>query len=198
MGGVAQLRVLDSDRAIVAAMRAGNPAGGAALYDRHRGHVRRVLVRVMGPDTELDDLMQDVFIAAVDSIERLDDPEALKAWLARIAVFTARGEIRRRTRRRWLSLMPPEDLPETPVSGAEAETLEAARATYRVLSKLPADERIAFALRFVDGMELIEVADACQVSLATIKRRLSRAQQRFASMASRYEELAEWCAGRGS
>jgi RNA polymerase sigma-70 factor (ECF subfamily) len=57
---------------------------------------------------------------------------------------------------------------------------------------LPADERIPFALRFIDGMELTEVARACTVSLATIKRRLSRAEQRFTAFAALEPALAEW------
>ena len=72
------------------------------------------------------------------------------------------------------------------------EVREALEETYRVLDLMPADERIAFALRFVEGMELTEVADACGVSLATIKRRLSRAETRFVAMAGRREPLREW------
>jgi RNA polymerase sigma-70 factor (ECF subfamily) len=192
---VARLPFLDSDRAIVAALRAGNASGGAALYDRHWRHVRRVVVRVLGPDADVGDVVQDVFLSAIGSLERLDEPDALRAWLSRIAVFRARAEIRRRTRRKWLSLFAPEDLPDIEAPEVTPETSEALRATYRVLSRLPADERIAFALRFIDGMELVEVADACEVSLATIKRRLARAQKRFATMAAEYSELSAWTTG---
>ena len=54
------------------------------------------------------------------------------------------------------------------------------------------DKFIAFALRFVDGMELVEVAEACEVSLATIKRRLARAQAKFTNIARTYPVLHEW------
>ena len=64
-----------------------------------------------------------------------------------------------------------------------------------MLDKLPADERIAFALRFINEMELVEVADACQVSLATAKRRLARARKKFTTMALTYPELADWVLG---
>jgi RNA polymerase sigma-70 factor (ECF subfamily) len=66
------------------------------------------------------------------------------------------------------------------------------QAVYRVLGGLDTDPRIAFALRFVAGMEPTEVAASCGVSLATIKRRLSRAQSNFASAARREPALAEW------
>jgi RNA polymerase sigma-70 factor (ECF subfamily) len=64
-----------------------------------------------------------------------------------------------------------------------------------VLERLPADERVAFALRFIDSMELTQVADACGVSLATIKRRLSRAQQTFQRLAAEHAVLREWLEG---
>ena len=66
---------------------------------------------------------------------------------------------------------------------------------YRVLDVLPVDERIPFALRFIDGMELTEVAAACDVSLATIKRRLARSEKRFVAVAARYPELGPWLEG---
>jgi RNA polymerase sigma-70 factor (ECF subfamily) len=189
---VARLPFFESDSAIVAALKARQPAGGAALYDRHQQHVRRVLIRLLGPGAHLGDLMQDVFVSAIDSIDRLEQPESLRAWLASIAVFRARAEIRSRARSRWFPLFAAEDLPETDARVATPEIDEAVRTTYLVLEKLAADERIAFALRFIDGMELVEVAEACEVSLATIKRRLTRAQTKFTNIARTYPALSEW------
>ena len=63
------------------------------------------------------------------------------------------------------------------------------------LGRLPADERIAFALRFIDGMELVEAAAACRVSLSTFKRRMLRAERKFAERARREPALAEWLKG---
>jgi len=189
------LPFLDSDAAVVTSIRARERAGGAALYDRHQQYVRRVLTRVLGPDAELHDLVQDVFVAAIDSIERLVDPDALRPWLAAISVNCARMELRRRTKGRLLQLRPPHELPEAAAPVATPELDEAVRATYRVLGALPVDERIPFALRFIEGMELVEVAQACEVSLATIKRRLASAQKKFGKIASTYPELSDWVKG---
>jgi RNA polymerase sigma-70 factor (ECF subfamily) len=189
---VVRLPFFESDTAIVAALRARQPAGGAALYDRHHEHVRRVLVRMLGPGAPLGDLVQDVFVSAIDSIDRLERPESLRAWLASIAVFRARAEIRARARSRWFPLFDSDELPEADARVATPEIDEAVRTTYQVLDKLAVDERIAFALRFVDGMELVEVAEACDVSLATIKRRLARAQTKFLNIARTYPALTEW------
>jgi RNA polymerase sigma-70 factor, ECF subfamily len=151
-----------------------------------------VLVRVMGPDSEILDLVHDVFVTALESVHRLLDPKALRAWLTQIAVFTARARIRRRVRGRILRFLPFSELPEPELPPVDFEASEAMQAVYRVLDALDIDQRIAFALRFVAGMELTEVAASCGVSLATIKRRLSRAQINFGTLAQREPALAEW------
>ena len=168
------------DAALVAAIRVGHPGAKATLFDRHADHVQRVLVRILGVDQELPDLLHDVFIAALEGIDDLREPAQLRAWLTRIAVFVARGCIRRRVRRRWLRFV--DEVPEVPAAAAPEAERAALAATYRVLSKMPTDERIPFALRHIDQMELTEVAAACDVSLATIKRRLSAAHKTFVKL----------------
>jgi RNA polymerase sigma-70 factor, ECF subfamily len=191
---VARAPLLRDDPAIVAALRAGDSAGGIGLYDRYEAYVRRVLMRLLGPDAELTDLTQDVFMTAVDSIERLENPAALRAWLAGISVYVARGEIRRRIRSRRFPLFSTSELPPVEAPARQPEVDAALRATYRVLARLSPDERIVFALRFIEGMDLLEVAQACDVSLATAKRRLLRARKRFVSIARTLPDLAEWLA----
>jgi RNA polymerase sigma-70 factor (ECF subfamily) len=76
-----------------------------------------------------------------------------------------------------------------PVEDHEARNL--LEKVYGLLDKLPADERIAFTLRYIDERPLLEVAEVCDCSLATIKRRIARAEQRFARLASRDAAMAE-------
>lgn len=184
------------DAALVASLRSGHPGAPAALYDRYAKHVQRVLMRVLGPDQELEDVLHEVFAQALSDVGRIEDPARLEGWLTSVSVFTARGVIRYRRRRRWLRFFAPEDVPErTTVDPHGAR--EALARTYALLDRLPSNERIAFALRFVDEMELVDVADACDVSLATIKRRLHKARRRFDLLAGRDPVLREWLeAGR--
>jgi len=189
---VVELPIPDSDVALVAAVRAGRAEARRALFDRYARDVERVLFRVLGPDTELADLLQDVFVVALGSIHQVRDPRALRGWLSGIAVRKARKCIVKRQRWRLIQFFAPADLPEQHAVVAPPEVSEALRCTYEVLARLPADERVAFALRFIDGMELSTVAAACNVSLATIKRRLSRAQRTFTALATEHAVLADW------
>lgn len=183
------------DAALVRAFRRGDPEARAAFYDRHAEHVHRVLYRVLGFRSDLADLHHDVFVRALSSLQNLDEPSALKAWLTAIAVHVARSSIQKRTRGRWLWFLPASEVPEVPTRAVSGEVRDALRATYAVLERLPADERIPFALRFVDEMELTEVAAACGTSLATIKRRLRSAEARFLVHARKEPALRAWLEG---
>lgn len=190
-----KLAFAGDDAALVHGFRRGDPGARAALYDRHADHVHRVLYRILGFHPDLADLHHDVFVRALGSLPRLEDPGALKGWLTMIAVHVAHTAITRRKRRSWLWFLPGDELPEVEANAASGEVLDALRATYAVLDTLPAEERIAFALRFIDGMELTEVAAACATSLATIKRRLGRAGERFAAEARKQPALEAWLDG---
>ena len=189
---VVELPIPESEVALVAALQAGRAEARRALFDRYSRDVERVLFRVLGPDTELADLLQDVFVVALGSIDQVRDPRALRGWLTGIAVRKARKCIVKRQRWRLIQFFAPADVPEQEAAVAPVEVSEALRCTYEIMGQLPADERVAFALRHIDGMELTAVAAACNVSLATIKRRLARAQRTFNALASEHAALAEW------
>jgi RNA polymerase sigma-70 factor, ECF subfamily len=193
-GVVLPMAFSGDDVALVAALREKHPGAQSEFFDRYAAHVERLVTHVLGFDRELADVLQDVFVSALRSLHTLEDPGALRQWLSRIAMHTARKVIRTRTRRRWLRLFTgPEDEKrwEPPAQGLDEDVLRAVRAVYEVLDELPADDRIVFSLRFVEGMDLPEVANACGVSLSTIKRRLQRAQRLFSAAAAGRAELSE-------
>jgi RNA polymerase sigma-70 factor, ECF subfamily len=183
-----------TDERLLAGLRRREGWATAALVERHGQHVRRVLIRVLGDDPEHADLLQDVFTRAWAGIDQVASPASLKAWLTRIAVFTARGAIRRRRRRRWLLFFA--EVPEQAAAWAGPELQDAAGAVYKVFARMPVDERIPYALRVLDGMDLEATAAACGMSLATVRRRLARAERRFFKLAREYEALAPWLEGR--
>jgi RNA polymerase sigma-70 factor (ECF subfamily) len=180
------------DRALLEGLRRGDAGAFVALYDRYAPHLRRVLARVMGVDDELPELLHDTFVSAFAGFRGLRDDACLQAWLTRIAVFTARGCIRRRRRRRWLEFRAPEAIEDPPVSHAEPEDVQALRRAYLALERLGADERIVFALRYLEQMTVAEAASACGVSPATVKRRLARAEEAFSAIAREDPVLRSW------
>jgi RNA polymerase sigma-70 factor (ECF subfamily) len=167
----------------VEALRAGRHDAQAELFRRHHARIGAVLHRILGEDHDLPDLVQEVFVRAIAGARGFRGPsETLEPWLVKIAVFTARGLIRRRrVWRRFFSTSPAaSDIADMATATvATAEQVEAVRRTYGLLDKLSTNERIALTLQLVDEMSLPQIAEACAVSQSTIKRRLRKAHLRF-------------------
>jgi RNA polymerase sigma-70 factor (ECF subfamily) len=179
------------DQRLVAGLRAGEAWAAGALVQRYGSLVRRVLFRVLGTaETEVADLSQEVFARAWRGIDGLSDTGALKAWLTRIAVFTARGTIRHRRRRRWLSFL--DRVPEPDPIWAGPDLQEAARCVYHILDRMPVDERVPYTLHVLGGLDLQQTADACGTSLSTARRRIVKAERRFFALAREFDALAPW------
>jgi RNA polymerase sigma-70 factor, ECF subfamily len=182
---------IGDDGALAQALKAGQPGAREALYERYAHHVRGVLVRTLGTNVDLQDHLHNVFIEAFSSTSGIREGNRLKSWLTSVTVFTAIAHIRRTSRKRWLVFSAPEDLPEIETNDVDVEKRRVLAQVYEILGKMSVKERIPFSLRVIDGMSLQDVADACDVSLATIKRRISKAKQRFAILARNYPSLIE-------
>jgi RNA polymerase sigma-70 factor (ECF subfamily) len=190
-GVVRALRFEGDDVALVQGVLAGRADAASALYDRHAEGVQRLVFRLMGPDTELEDVVHDVFLRALESLPRLRDPSALRPWLFGITIRVVRIRIQKRMRQRWLKVMPPEKVPEmstTPDMGLG----EALNDVYGILKQLPVDERIALVLHRVEGLPLEQAAATCETSLATFRRRLARAEGKFFMRAEKKPTLVPW------
>lgn len=181
---------------LVDGLRAGREWAERELLERHGARVRTVLMRIMGSPAATEDMMQEVFARAFDRISAVHDPDGLGMWLTQFAINVAREEIKRRRRKRWLLFFAPETLPDgEPEACRVDDDIDAARAVeaiYEVLARMSPDLRIAFTLRNIEGMPLPSVAAACDVSLATIKRRLARAEEMFGARARNHPVLQGW------
>lgn len=182
------------DEALLTAIKKGHPNAKRALFEKYSNHVQRVLIRIMGIDDAIPELINETFLQAFSSIHSVRESGSLKAWISMIAVFTARGLIRKRKKRRAMWLFEPRKIQDIQTYESDTDSREALQALYSILDEIPVDERIAFTLRFLEGMGLRETAEACGVSMATIKRRISRAEELFVPLANRHPLLSEWVA----
>ncbi len=166
-----------SDEALVERARGGDEYAFDLLYRRHVQFVAAVVFRVCGRGHDLEDVVQETFITAFEQLGALDDPHALRGWLAQIALS------RSNRRGRWFRLLrlfrdePDEKSALATMVSADASPQVKAelREIDAALEKLPEPERTAWMLRFLLGCTLEEVARGCDCSVATAKRRLALA-----------------------
>lgn len=148
-----------------------------ALFEQLAPYVARIGLRMLGRREETDDFVQDVFLEVHKSQDTLRDVAVTKSWIAGIAVNVARRRLRRRKlKARFFLDHPPPYLEAASSDASPEERLLIAR-VYAALDRLSVDERVAWALRHLEGERLDEVAVLCGCSLATVKRRIATAHE---------------------
>ena len=169
-----------------------NPAAPRAVWARFSPLVRRIVRRSLGPEHEVEDIVQDVFASLFAKPERLREPAAFRAFIVSVTLHNVSYELRRRRVRRWVGLSQTSELPDIRVVESNPESREALIRFYRILDGVRNRDRLAFVLRYVDGMEVADVAKAMDTSVPTARRCFTRAYKRVAMLASRDPFLAEY------
>jgi RNA polymerase sigma-70 factor, ECF subfamily len=155
-----------------------DPGAAQALYVQYAGLLKRILTQVLGGTRDVDDLVQDTLIIVIERAHALRKAASFRSFVIGVALHLAKNEIRRRTVRRFVGL---DDITEVSiVDPLDESKAEVASHLYAALERLETQARMAFVLRFVHGCDLAETAAACGCSLATVKRKLSRAEAKFA------------------
>jgi RNA polymerase sigma-70 factor (ECF subfamily) len=153
----------DSLPATIRAVAGGDQEAFARLYSCYVRLVHAVLLARV-PRTDVDDLVQEVFVAAYVRIRELRDPAAFGGWIAAIARNRATDYLRQA--REQVAL--PDDLPGgDPI---EAETL----AVLDVIRKLPEAYRETLLMRLVEGMSGAEIAERSGLTPASVRVNLHR------------------------
>ncbi len=158
------LALAESDNALLAnaARRGDRPAFGL-LYSRFVRMVHGILLARV-PRSDVDDLVQDVFLLALRRLDTLRDPGAFGPWLAMIARNRAADYHRRSRETTELS----EDCAVQDPQGAEA------LAALATIQKLPEAYRETLVLRLVEGMSGPEIAERTGLTPASVRVNLHR------------------------
>lgn len=148
----------------------------SVLYERHARYVAGVVYRILGSDADVDDVLQETFLDARAGLKSLSDARALRGWLVTIAVRRVHRLLRRRRRRAILFF----GLADASPRCSDPRDRQPADDLYDALDRLPPDLRVPWTLARVEELTLPQVAEACDVSLATVKRRIAEADERIA------------------
>ncbi len=150
-----------------------------SAFRRYAPYVAAVARRLLGHENEVEDVVQDVFVSALTGMDQIENPDALKSWLASITVRVVSRRLKRRKWRRFVGLERGGLEPAIEAPGASPEQLALLNGLYALLSEMPVAERVAWSLRYVEGERLEAVARHCGCSLATAKRRITSAQRQI-------------------
>ena len=153
-----------ADASLVEAARAGDRAAFGRLYDRYARVVHGILLARV-PRTEVDDLVQDVFLRAMGQLHALRDAAFFPGWLCTIARNRANDFYRRRR--------PADELPDSLPGKNHAEEAEA-RAALEAIRALPEAYRETLILRLVEGLSGQEISGRTGLTAGSVRVNLHR------------------------
>lgn len=182
------------DAGLVSLAAIGRHEAHTAIFDRYAPLVRNVVRRSIRVESDVEDLVQEVFLQFYLSHALLRNREALRAFIFAISLRVTIREIRfRRARKRERLTTDGREAFGSPfVRPADFEAREAVAGVRAMLDRLETNDRRAFVLRHIEGLELTEVASRLDVSVATIKRRLAKIAHRVNAMTKNDQRLVDY------
>jgi RNA polymerase sigma factor, sigma-70 family len=185
---VARSRVAEdtvSDHALIEATKQGDESAYAEIVHRYRNPIVNYLYRFLNDYEEAIDLAQETFVRVYFAIDRYHTEYAFSTYIYRIATNLAISELRRRKRRRLLSLtglfqsdvedateFQPRD--ERQLQDDDLVEDEQSKVIARAIAALPEKYRVPIILRDVEGRSYEEIAGIMELGLGTTKSRISR------------------------
>ena len=177
-----------TDAAIVQRVLGGDTDAYSALVARHRHRLARFAVHMLGNRDDAEEALQDAFVRAYRSLPQCEDPERFGAWVFRILANRCRTALGRRGRRQKTFVHD-----EVAILTA-AEEHPAERSAWReeieaALRQLEPDQREAFLLKHVDGLEYEEMARITGAGISALKMRVKRACDRLRALLREAERV---------
>ena len=141
---------------------------------------------MLGPADEVDDVVQDTFIRAYETLDRFRGNAAFATYLHRIAINRSLDALRRR--KRWQNRFVRHEEAALPAAGPsmeeDIERSDQARLVHAAIGQLKPDHRAVVALRLLEGFSTRETSDILGITYGTVLSRLSRAMQALRELLS--------------
>jgi RNA polymerase sigma-70 factor (ECF subfamily) len=179
---------VDDDTLARAAM-AGQAWAQREIWYRFAPMVFALLRRSLGARHDPEDLLQEVFLRVFGRLSTLASPGALRSFIYSFAVRVVSEEMRRHRIRSRLGAIFLRPVAEPSVPPMDFESRELLSRVQAVLDGMNDRHRAVFVLRRLEGMELAEIAANLELSLATVKRDLDKANTHVSRAIHRDDHL---------
>jgi RNA polymerase sigma factor (sigma-70 family) len=185
------------DAELLRRWRAGDNGAGAEIYDRHAPSVARFFQNKL-PD-QCEELMQQTFLALVESRDRINEGVTLRAFILSIARHKLIDQLRKMSGGRHEA----EELGSVAALAPGASTIVTQKREQRLLleglRRIPIEHQTALELFYWEGLNANEIAEVFGISHSAMRSRLSKArallEQAMAELANSPELLASTVSG---
>ena len=178
---------------LVQKARQGDKKAQEGLYLATNSAAYFVAMKITKDEEESLDIVSDSYIKAFASLDKLENDEKFPAWFNQIVANRCRDYLKK-AKPMHLSDMTEdgEDFELEDIDGEIPDELlenkDVIECVRRVVESLPEEQRMCVILRYYDEMSLQEIADTLEVSLGTVKSRLSRASKKMRDEIERLEK----------
>ncbi|HSO10997.1 MAG TPA: RNA polymerase sigma factor [Anaerolineales bacterium] len=160
--------------------RAGDSLAIERLVQAHQTGVYRLALSILDSPDEADDATQEVFLAALRSLDSFRGDASLKTWLFSITINVCRSRLgRSKSRARLRQIL--QSLFRSDQAHPESEAIqhEAESALWRAVRALDEKHRIPITLRYYHDLPVAEIAEMLGVPVGTVHSRLNHARERL-------------------
>jgi RNA polymerase sigma-70 factor (ECF subfamily) len=184
---------MHDENGLIARAVAGEAAAFRALYERHRADVARLVFRMLGPRSDMEDVVQEVFVQVYKSLVDFRGQSKFSTWLHRVTINVV---LMYRRAARSRPVFADEPIADAALrSGGigpdeDAERRERLRAFGRLLDRLGDKKRIVFVLHELEGIPPNEIAKIVGAPVLTVRTRLFYARRELESMLADEPSLA--------
>src|SRR2546427_7841011 len=169
-----------SDEELVEQFQNGDSSAFDVLVRRWERKVQGAIYRLVGPGEDVRDLSQETLLKAYRGLGTFKQEARFSSWLYQIALNVCRDRMRRGRGKSYVSF---DELSETGETGSVPgpsaldliEARDLSRQVAAAVSTLPQEQREVVVLKEYQGLTFLEIAEALDVPLSTVKTRLYRA-----------------------
>jgi RNA polymerase sigma-70 factor (ECF subfamily) len=170
------LALAQPDYGVLKKAQRGDERAFNIIVRAYEGPVFNYVLRLVGDRSLAEDLTQEVFLRVFQGLPSFSLRSKFTTWLFQVTKNRVLDELRAVERRPRLSVCL-DDLPPLEVLDAPFEQLEAMDALWRAVDNLTPDLKMALLLRDVVGMSYTDIADALEITLATVKWRIYKGRE---------------------
>jgi len=183
----------DEDVRLMRLMSAGDTQAFEELIERHQSLVAGTVARMLGSNSEVEDIAQQVFIRVWKSAGRYTPRAKFTTWLLKITRNLVFNELRRTRRRAQVPIQTEPDAAEIPLKDETNPTPDASllenelqEAIEKAITELPERQRMALVLRRYEELNYEQIADILDLSVPAVKSILFRARTELRAQLSKY------------
>jgi RNA polymerase sigma-70 factor (ECF subfamily) len=154
----------------------GDERAFSIIVHAYQVPVFNYVLRIVGDRALAEDLTQEVFLRVFQGLPRFSLRSKFTTWLFQVTKNRVLDELRA-VERRPRAIVDIDDAPHLEVLDAPFERIEAIDALWRAVENLNVDLKSALLLRDVVGLSYTEIADALEITLATVKWRIYKARE---------------------